>query len=181
MIPYLHNAIFKVNNFLESLPSFWIMRSQRSRRRDKGLWPRCEFLLHFREDRILRLNYKTPECLLQIKTEGTDPVLFDSSRAVDDCHWWCKCQGKCQPCYSSTCHRRSLGWTATCFGRPLLRCTNHFAMLKYLHPTATCLTRPADRRMLDFIPAKAAIAMAHFKSAANTTTYFKVNKWRPFV
>ena len=30
--------------------------------------------------------------------------------------------------------------------------------------------------MLDFIPAKAAIAMAHFKSAANTTTYFKVNK-----
>ena len=35
---YLHNAIFKVNNFLESLPSFWIMRSQRSRRRDKGLW-----------------------------------------------------------------------------------------------------------------------------------------------
>ena len=37
MIPYLHNAIFKVNNFLESLPSFWIMRSQRSRRRDKGL------------------------------------------------------------------------------------------------------------------------------------------------
>ena len=49
-------------------------------------------------------------------------------------------------------------------------------MLKYLHPTATCLTRPADSRMLDFIPAKAAIAMAHFKSAANTTTYFKVNK-----
>ena len=38
MIPYLHNAIFKVNNFLESLPSFWIMRSQRSRRGDKGLW-----------------------------------------------------------------------------------------------------------------------------------------------
>ena len=44
MIPYLHNAIFKVNNFLESLPSFWIMRSQRSRRRDKGLWAafRCQ-------------------------------------------------------------------------------------------------------------------------------------------
>ena len=38
MIPYLHNDIFKVNNFLESLPSFWIMRSQRSRRRDKGLY-----------------------------------------------------------------------------------------------------------------------------------------------
>ena len=57
--------------------------------------------------------------------------------------------------YSSTCHSRSLGWTATCFGRPLLRCTNYFAMLKYLHPTATCLTRPADSRMLDFIPAKA--------------------------
>ena len=62
-------------------------------------WPRCEFLSRFREDRILRLTYKTLECLLQIKTEGTDPVLFDSSRAVDDCHWWCKCQGKCQPCY----------------------------------------------------------------------------------
>ena len=59
------------------------------------LWPRCEFLLRFREDRILRLTYKTLECLLQIKTEGTDPVLFDSSRAVDECHWWCKCQ----PCY----------------------------------------------------------------------------------
>ena len=58
-------------------------------------------------------------------------------------------------CYSSTCHGRSLGWTATCFGRPLLRCTNYFAMLKYLHPTANCLTRPADSRMLDFIPAKA--------------------------
>ena len=58
--------------------------------------------------------------------------------------------------YSSTCHRRSLGWTATCLSRPLLRCTNYFAMLKYLHPTATCLTRPADSRMLDFVPAKAA-------------------------
>ena len=57
--------------------------------------------------------------------------------------------------YSSTCHGRSLGWAATCFGRPLLRCTNYFAMLKYLHPTATCLTRPADSRMLDFFPAKA--------------------------
>ena len=41
-IPYLHNAIFKVNNFLESLPSFWIMRSQRSRRRDKGLYKECK-------------------------------------------------------------------------------------------------------------------------------------------
>ena len=38
MIAYLHNAIFKVNIFQESLPSFWIMRSQRSRRRDKGLY-----------------------------------------------------------------------------------------------------------------------------------------------
>ena len=28
--------------------------------------------------------------------------------------------------------------------------------LKYLHPTATCLTRPADSRMLDYIPAKEA-------------------------
>ena len=37
MIPYQLNAIFKENNFLESSPSFWIMRSQRSRRRDKGL------------------------------------------------------------------------------------------------------------------------------------------------
>ena len=80
--------------------------------------------------------------------------------------------------YSSTCRGRSLGWTATCFSRPLLRCTNYvcdnaaikccpaqyrkkkkknyFAMLKYLHPTATCLTRPADSSMLAFIPAKAA-------------------------
>ena len=58
--------------------------------------------------------------------------------------------------YSSTCHDRSLGWTATCISRPLLRCTNYFAMLKYLHPTATCITRPADSRMLDFVPAKAA-------------------------
>ena len=38
MVPYLNNAIFKVYNILESLPSFWIMRSQRSRRRDKGLY-----------------------------------------------------------------------------------------------------------------------------------------------
>ena len=37
MIPYLHNVIFKVNKFLESLDSFWIMRSQRSRHSDKGL------------------------------------------------------------------------------------------------------------------------------------------------
>ena len=36
--PYLHSVIFKVNQFLESLDSFWIMRSQRSRRPDKGLW-----------------------------------------------------------------------------------------------------------------------------------------------
>ena len=39
MIPYLLNSIFKENNFLESSPSFWVTRSQRSRRRDKGL---CE-------------------------------------------------------------------------------------------------------------------------------------------
>ena len=71
----------------------------------------CEFLLRFREDRRLRLTYKALECLLQIKTEGTDPVLFDSSRAVENCHWWFKCQGKCQPCYivmritvNSVCH-----------------------------------------------------------------------------
>ena len=74
----------------------------------------CEFLLRFREGRRLRLTYKTLECLLQIKTEGTDPlVLFDSNRAVEHCHWWCKCQaqGKCQPCYivmritvNSVCH-----------------------------------------------------------------------------
>ena len=37
MIPYLHNAIFSVNVFLDSVVSFWIMRSQRSRRRDIGL------------------------------------------------------------------------------------------------------------------------------------------------
>ena len=36
MIPYLHNAIFKVNSFQDSLSSFWSMRSHRSRRRDKG-------------------------------------------------------------------------------------------------------------------------------------------------
>ena len=46
----------------------------------------CKLLLRFREDRRLRLTYKTLECLLQIKTEGTDPVLFDSSRAVEYCH-----------------------------------------------------------------------------------------------
>ena len=34
MIPYLHNAIFKVNIFLESLVSFWIMRSQGSKQVD---------------------------------------------------------------------------------------------------------------------------------------------------
>ena len=40
----------------------------------------CEFLLHFREDRILGLSNKTLECLLWIKTEGTSQVLFDSSK-----------------------------------------------------------------------------------------------------
>ena len=35
--------------------------------------------------------------------------------------------------------------------------------------------------MLDFVPAKAATAMAHFKFAAITTKYFEVNKWRPFL
>ena len=74
--------------------------------------------------------------------------------------------------YSSTCHGRSLGWTATCFGRPLLRCTNNFAMLKYLHPTATCLTRPAECWILSLL--KRPIATAHYKSAAITTTYFEV-------
>ena len=38
MIPYLHKVIVKVNKFLESLDSFWIILSQRSRRRDKGLY-----------------------------------------------------------------------------------------------------------------------------------------------
>ena len=41
----------------------------------------CEFLLRFWEDRRLRLTNKTLECLrLRIKTEGTDPVLYDSSK-----------------------------------------------------------------------------------------------------
>ncbi len=46
------------------------------------LWPMrlCEFLLRFREDRRLGLTNKTLECLLRIKTEGTDPVLHDSSK-----------------------------------------------------------------------------------------------------
>ena len=92
-----------------------------------------------------------------------------------------------QSSYSSTCHGRSLGWTATCFGRPLLRCTNYFAMLKYLHQTATCLTRPADSRMLAFIPAKAATAMAHFKSEQvsgpdhNTLVLLGDVEWNDFV
>ena len=59
------------------------------------------------------------------------------------------------PLYSSTCHGRSLGWTATCFGRPLLQCTNYFAMLMSLYSAATCLTRPADSQLLDPVPAKA--------------------------
>ena len=37
---------FKVNKFLESLESFWIMRSQRSRRRDKGLLVRSQIILY---------------------------------------------------------------------------------------------------------------------------------------
>ena len=93
--------------------------------------------------------------------------------------------------YSSICHDRSLGWTATCFGRPLLRCTNYFAMIKYLHPTATCLTRPADSRMLDFIPAKAANRHGSFQICGDyydifwsrvqhmcvfTCTHYTVNK-----
>ena len=40
----------------------------------------CEFLLHFREDRILGLPNKTLEFPLWIKTEGTSQVLFDSSK-----------------------------------------------------------------------------------------------------
>ena len=93
--------------------------------------------------------------------------------------------------YSSTCHGRSLGWTATCFGRPLLPCTNYFAMLKYLHPTTTCLTRPADSRILDVIPAKAATRHGSFQICGDyydifwskvqhmcvfTCTYYTVNK-----
>ena len=75
--------------------------------------------------------------------------------------------------YSSTCHGRSLGWTATCFGRPLLRCTNYFAMLKYLHPTATCLTRPADSKMLDFIPAKAVNCHGSFQICGDYCDIFR--------
>ena len=51
----------------------------------------CEFLLRFREDRRLGLTNKTMECLLRIKTEGTDPVLHDSSKGSVG-QWWCKCQ-----------------------------------------------------------------------------------------
>ena len=60
-------------------------------------------------------------------------------------------------------------------------------MLKYLHQTATCLTRPADSRMLVFIPAKAATAMAHFKSEQvsgpdhNTLVWLGDVEWNDFV
>ena len=57
----LHNAIFKVNNFLESLPSFWIMRSQRSRRRDKGLWLAAA---HRSSDRSTAWPFRIDECRL---------------------------------------------------------------------------------------------------------------------
>ena len=61
MIPYLHNAIFKVNNFLESLPSFWIMRSQRSRRRDKGLWMTQGLLnASVNKSKLLRTKIRKP-------------------------------------------------------------------------------------------------------------------------
>ena len=92
----------------------------------------------------------------------------------------------CHSKYSSTCHGRSLGWTATCFGRPLLRCTNYFAMLKYLHPTATCLTRPADSKMLDFIPAKAVNCHGSFQICGDYcdkfwSTHYTVDKCCWFV
>ena len=101
------------------------------------------------------------------------------------------CNSETNQYYSSTCHGRTLGWTATCFGRPLLRCTNYFAMLKYLHPTATCLTRPADSRMLDYIPAKEANRHGSFQICGDyydiswskvqhlcvfTCTHYTVNK-----
>ena len=60
-------------------------------------------------------------------------------------------------------------------------------MLKYLHQTATCITRPADSRMLAFIPAKAATAMAHFKSEQvsgpdhNTLVWLGDVEWNDFV
>ena len=53
--------------------------------------------------------------------------------------------------YSSTCHRRPLLLTDTCFRRTLSRCTNYFAMLIPV-PADTCLTRTADRAILDFVP-----------------------------
>ena len=94
-----------------------------------------------------------------------------------DCYW----TYLLEYLYSSTCHGRSLGWTATCFGRPLLRCTNYFAMLKYLHPTATCLTRPADSKMLDCIPAKAVNCHGSFQICGNYcdifwSTHYTVDK-----
>ena len=60
-------------------------------------------------------------------------------------------------------------------------------MLKYLHQTATCLTRPADSIMLAFIPAKAATAMAHFKSEQvsgpdhSTLVWLGDVEWNDFV
>ena len=67
----------------------------------------------------------------------------------------------------------------------------YFAMLKYLHPTATCLTRPADSRMLDYIPAKEANRHGSFQICGDyydiswskvqhlcvfTCTHYTVNK-----
>ena len=62
-------------------------------------WPYglCEFLLRFREDRRLGLTNKTMECLLRIKTEGTDPVLHDSSKGSGALVVQMPIHGKCQP------------------------------------------------------------------------------------
>ena len=84
--------------------------------------------------------------------------------------------------YSSTCHGGSLGWTATCFGRPLLQCTNYFAMLMSLYPAATCLTRPADSQMLDPVPAKADSnhEWSTFWWMFHEDLLFTIAQWRPF-
>ena len=84
--------------------------------------------------------------------------------------------------YSSTCHSRTLGWAATCFGRPLLQCTNYFVMLMSLYPAATCLMRPADSQMLDPVPAKVDSDHEWFKfwRTYDEDSVITIEQWRPF-
>ena len=56
-----------------------------------------KFFLRFREDRRLGLINKTMECLLRIKTEGTGPVLHDSSKGSGSLVVQMPNHGKCQP------------------------------------------------------------------------------------